>query len=161
MGTLAGFRGKGKSLRDGKPAGDNPWDAPTLEWSIPSPPPVYNFREIPQVTARDQLWADKYGHGPHHAEPVLAPVRGGEEPAAHAEHGDEEYATDNSRRPVAAQLAEHPPRMTQHGLDGGDRPGDGNAVIGVLADGRGSRNGRRNGRRDGGRWCVFVHKLFA
>jgi cytochrome c oxidase subunit 1 len=50
-----------KSLRSGEIAGENPWDAPTLEWSIPSPPPVYNFAEIPQVTHRDQLWADKYG----------------------------------------------------------------------------------------------------
>ena len=54
-----------KSLRDGKAAGENPWDAPTLEWSIPSPPPEYNFAVIPHVTARDQLWADKYGHGTH------------------------------------------------------------------------------------------------
>src|SRR5215211_1336815 len=54
-----------KSLKDGEVAGNNPWDAPTLEWSIPSPPPEYNFVEIPHVTARDQLWADKYGHGTH------------------------------------------------------------------------------------------------
>lgn len=36
----------------------NPWDAATLEWAIPSPPPEYNFRIIPVV--RDQLWHDKY-----------------------------------------------------------------------------------------------------
>jgi cytochrome c oxidase subunit 1 len=40
--------------------GANPWDAPTLDWAIPSPPPVYNFRVIPFVTHRDQLWHDKY-----------------------------------------------------------------------------------------------------
>ena len=40
--------------------GPNPWDAATLEWAIPSPPPVYNFRIIPLVTHRDQLWHDKY-----------------------------------------------------------------------------------------------------
>ena len=28
----------------------------TLEWSIPSPPPDYNFAEIPTVTSRDPLW---------------------------------------------------------------------------------------------------------
>jgi cytochrome c oxidase subunit 1 len=38
----------------------NPWDAPTLEWAIPSPPPVYNFRVTPLITHRDQLWHDKY-----------------------------------------------------------------------------------------------------
>jgi cytochrome c oxidase subunit 1 len=40
--------------------GPNPWDAATLEWAIPSPPPVYNFRIIPLVTHRDQLWHDRY-----------------------------------------------------------------------------------------------------
>jgi hypothetical protein len=29
--------------------GDNPWEANTLEWSIPSPPPFHNFDEIPTV----------------------------------------------------------------------------------------------------------------
>ena len=37
-----------KSLRDGKPAGDDPWDAWTLEWSTTSPPPSYNFEAIPR-----------------------------------------------------------------------------------------------------------------
>ena len=32
-------------------AGDDPWDARSLEWSIPSPPPEYNFAEIPEVEA--------------------------------------------------------------------------------------------------------------
>jgi cytochrome c oxidase subunit I len=41
-------------------AGDDPWDARTLEWSIPSPPPEYNFAEIPVVTARDDFWHQKY-----------------------------------------------------------------------------------------------------
>lgn len=30
-------------------AGDDPWEADTLEWMIPSPPPAYNFAEIPTV----------------------------------------------------------------------------------------------------------------
>ena len=49
------------SLRHGKVAGKNPWDAATLEWATDSPPKVYNFAVIPTVTHRDQLWADKYG----------------------------------------------------------------------------------------------------
>ncbi|HYH78779.1 MAG TPA: cytochrome c oxidase subunit I [Longimicrobium sp.] len=40
----------------GRVAGPNPWGAATLEWSIPSPPPVYNFREIPVVHSRMPLW---------------------------------------------------------------------------------------------------------
>jgi cytochrome c oxidase subunit 1/cytochrome c oxidase subunit I+III len=44
------------SLRFGKPAGNNPWNAATLEWATSSPPPVYNFRIIPAVQSRDPLW---------------------------------------------------------------------------------------------------------
>jgi cytochrome c oxidase subunit 1 len=37
------------SLRKGEPAGDNPWDATTVEWSAPSPPPHGNFATEPVV----------------------------------------------------------------------------------------------------------------
>jgi len=37
------------SARYGKRAGPNPWGARTLEWMIPSPPPYYNFKELPVV----------------------------------------------------------------------------------------------------------------
>ncbi|AJC50606.1 cytochrome o ubiquinol oxidase subunit I [Coxiella endosymbiont of Amblyomma americanum] len=43
-------------LRDN--TGD-PWDGRTLEWSIASPAPSYNFAFIPTVKERDQFWADK------------------------------------------------------------------------------------------------------
>ena len=45
--------------RKSRPAGHDPWDAPGLEWSISSPPPTYNFAEIPQVEGRDQYWIVK------------------------------------------------------------------------------------------------------
>ena len=45
-----------RSKKHGEIAGDNPWDAATLEWSIPSPPPEYNFAQIPMVTSRYPLW---------------------------------------------------------------------------------------------------------
>jgi cytochrome c oxidase subunit 1 len=45
-----------KSKKSGQPVGDNPWDAATLEWSIPSPPPEYNFAQIPMVSSRYPLW---------------------------------------------------------------------------------------------------------
>ena len=35
------------SLKHGKPAGNNPWGARTLEWMISSPPPYYNFKKLP------------------------------------------------------------------------------------------------------------------
>jgi cytochrome c oxidase subunit 1 len=40
--------------------GNDPWDARTLEWTIPSPPPEYNFKEVPLVTSRDEFWHRKY-----------------------------------------------------------------------------------------------------
>ena len=44
------------SLKRGKVAGNNPWDAPSLEWSTSSPPPPYNFAVIPMVASRYPLW---------------------------------------------------------------------------------------------------------
>src|SRR5260370_10522375 len=37
----------------------DPWNGRTLEWAIPSPPPAYNFAEIPIVTGRDAFWETK------------------------------------------------------------------------------------------------------
>ena len=48
----------------GKPAGDNPWDAWTLEWSTTSPPPSYNFEELPVVHSRRPLWDLKHPDDP-------------------------------------------------------------------------------------------------
>jgi heme/copper-type cytochrome/quinol oxidase subunit 1 len=44
------------SARRGAKASANPWDAPHLEWSIPSPPHHYNFPRIPIVKSREPLW---------------------------------------------------------------------------------------------------------
>ncbi len=49
----------------GEKAGNDPWDGRTLEWSIPSPPPEYNFKAIPTVHARDAYWYEK-----HHKEEI-------------------------------------------------------------------------------------------
>jgi cytochrome c oxidase subunit I+III len=46
------------SLRRGALAGDNPWDADTLEWATTSPPPPYNFTHIPVVEGRAPLWEE-------------------------------------------------------------------------------------------------------
>jgi heme/copper-type cytochrome/quinol oxidase subunit 1 len=52
------------SLRNGKIAGDDPWDAWTLEWNTTSPPPCYNFKEIPTVRSRRPLWDLKHPDDP-------------------------------------------------------------------------------------------------
>jgi cytochrome c oxidase subunit 1 len=52
------------SLRWGKPAGDDPWDAWTLEWATTSPPPSYNFETIPTVHSRRPLWDLKHPDDP-------------------------------------------------------------------------------------------------
>src|SRR5262249_29849674 len=82
-----------KSWTSGALAGNDPWDGRTLEWTIPSPPPHYNFAQIPIVRARDPFSAEKHpeeGHG--HAAPV--PIAGGApdayEAAGHDGHGEGE-----------------------------------------------------------------------
>jgi cytochrome c oxidase subunit 1 len=47
-----------RSRRDGPMAGRDPWGAPTLEWSLPSPPPDYGFLHLPVVSSRDPRWMD-------------------------------------------------------------------------------------------------------
>jgi len=44
------------SYRRGAIAGDNPWGASSLEWATSSPPPIYNFAELPTVNSRTPLW---------------------------------------------------------------------------------------------------------
>ncbi|WP_397473364.1 cytochrome c oxidase subunit I [Pusillimonas sp.] len=42
--------------RKGDPARHNPWQAGTLEWAMPMPPPSYNFASIPDIPGRYPLW---------------------------------------------------------------------------------------------------------
>ncbi|UFU00904.1 cytochrome c oxidase subunit I [Radiobacillus kanasensis] len=46
------------SLKKQEVAGD-PWDGRTLEWTIPSPPEHYNFKQLPLVRGLDPLWVEK------------------------------------------------------------------------------------------------------
>jgi cytochrome c oxidase subunit 1 len=52
------------SLRKGELAGNDPWDAWTLEWSTSSPPPDYNFAATPVVRSRRPLWDLKHPEDP-------------------------------------------------------------------------------------------------
>ena len=52
------------SLRQGKKAGDDPWDAWTLEWTTTSPPAEYNFEMLPEVRSRRPLWDLKHPEDP-------------------------------------------------------------------------------------------------
>src|SRR6266571_4568613 len=61
-----------KTMRSGTPAGPDPWDGRTLEWSIPSPPPIYNFAIEPTVHDRDEFWLQKNGDG-HGGKPASRP----------------------------------------------------------------------------------------
>src|ERR1700756_3148070 len=48
----------------GARAGNDPWDAWTLEWSTSSPPPVYNFATVPTIASRRPLWDLKHPEDP-------------------------------------------------------------------------------------------------
>lgn len=53
----------------------DPWDARTLEWSVPTPVPVYNFAQIPQVRSLDPLFYEKvHGDGTMKPAEPLGPI---------------------------------------------------------------------------------------
>ena len=53
-----------RSARSGAYAGDDPWDAWTLEWATSSPPPEYNFEKLPVVRSSRPLWDLKHPQDP-------------------------------------------------------------------------------------------------
>jgi heme/copper-type cytochrome/quinol oxidase subunit 1 len=56
LGILVLFANLVVSYRRGPLAPRDPWHGPTLEWSIPSPPPEYNFAVIPHVSSAYPNW---------------------------------------------------------------------------------------------------------
>lgn len=56
VGTLVLVWNVVKSLHSGTAAGNNPWDAFTLEWSTTSPPPEENFQSLPEIKSRRPVW---------------------------------------------------------------------------------------------------------
>src|SRR5512146_1570871 len=87
------------SRKNGEVAGADPWGGGTLEWSIPSPPPDYNFEKIPTVTSRYPMWD------------LRAPELTSEVP--HTKHGDERSeiaAGGRHLRTTAAHVSAGPPQ---------------------------------------------------
>jgi cytochrome c oxidase subunit 1 len=54
------------SLRSGKAAGDDPWEANTLEWATSSPPPPYNFDRLPEIRSERPLFDLRHGRTAAH-----------------------------------------------------------------------------------------------
>ena len=50
----------------GKPAGDDPWEANTLEWATTSPPPPYNFDHLPEIRSERPLFDLRHGRTANH-----------------------------------------------------------------------------------------------
>jgi len=48
------------SKRRGEPSGLDPWDARTIEWTIPNPTPEYNYATPPEIERLDHFWHMKY-----------------------------------------------------------------------------------------------------
>ncbi len=72
----------------GQKVGRDPWDGRTLEWSIPNPPPEYNFLVTPTVHARDAFWYEK-----HHQDEIAKEK---------AEHAKEDAAHGGIHMPFAS-----------------------------------------------------------
>jgi cytochrome c oxidase subunit 1 len=53
------------SLRNGRVAGDDPWEANTLEWATSSPPPPYNFDHLPEIRSERPLFDLRHGKTGH------------------------------------------------------------------------------------------------
>ncbi len=54
------------SLRSGKIAGDDPWQANTLEWATSSPPPPYNFDHLPEIRSERPVFDARHGRTAAH-----------------------------------------------------------------------------------------------
>lgn len=61
------------SCFNGKRAGADCWDGRTLEWTLASPPPEYNFAVDPEVTQLDDFWVRKFDATGNRVEPALQP----------------------------------------------------------------------------------------
>lgn len=86
VGTLVFIHNFAKSKKKGAVCSADPWDARTIEWTIPSPPPEYNFKEIPIITERDDFWHRKYKEDKK-GKPVPVPAGGSDD---HVDEGHDD-----------------------------------------------------------------------
>jgi cytochrome c oxidase subunit 1 len=87
----------------GREAGDDPWDGRTVEWMTSSPPPEYNFADVPIVSARDEFWHRKYVETPA-GEPARV-FAGGEDGGHTSEGGHSIHMPSPSFFPVLGAFA--------------------------------------------------------
>ncbi len=88
---LVFFANVRKTRKQGQVAGNDPWDARTLEWTVTSPPPEHNFDEIPVVHALDDFWHRKYVEDKEGR--LVRVPSGGQEPTETAAHPPDPHAS--------------------------------------------------------------------
>ncbi len=77
----------------------DPWDGRTIEWMTSSPPPEYNFEEVPQVHALDDFWHRKYAEDKSGR---LVPVQAGASDHTPADAGHGIHLPNPSFWPIVA-----------------------------------------------------------
>ena len=107
--------------RAGPRAPGNPWRARTLEWQVSSPPPIFNFDEIPQVVG------GPYEYGTPGA--VHAVMNGDRAKVAVGAGGN---GHGQRQRPAATATATATARRTEGVMEDGDRPDPHGAPAHVL-----------------------------
>ncbi|MBA3307252.1 MAG: hypothetical protein H0T04_01050, partial [Chloroflexi bacterium] len=118
------------TLRGPRDAGDDPWDANTLEWATTSPPPAYNFDALPPVRSERPLFDLK--HGTVAAHPASVPAAAGQTHGELREDAPEERlgqpveghedSSGETRGPGAEVSAQAPDATPAAGSDAADLP---------------------------------------
>ncbi len=103
-----------RHLRRGPQAGNNPWEADSLEWSVTSPPPDAQFARLPVVRDRHPLWDEGWRQERMRPEETAAGDEGAREDVAQMDHWPTRWrgalvVSVNEGRPLAVV---HMPRRS-------------------------------------------------